>query len=145
MAASKDGDTIAVQAGTYTNDFATINTKITIIGVGGMANLVATQPPPNGKGIFVTNTDVRIENLSFSGAKVADGNGAGIRYQDGHLTIVNSQFHHNENGLLSNASPTGLGGMPKNVVMLTCDAFGVLPPISRLTHKSQSAPSKAER
>jgi Ca2+-binding RTX toxin-like protein len=107
VAASRDGDTIAVQAGTYTNDFATINTKITIIGVGGMANLVATQPPPNGKGIFVTNTDVRIENLSFSGAKVADGNGAGIRYQDGHLTIVNSQFHHNENGLLSNASPTG--------------------------------------
>lgn len=34
---------------------------------------------------------------------------------------------------ISNASPTGLGGMPKNVVMLTCDAFGVLPPISRLT------------
>ena len=34
---------------------------------------------------------------------------------------------------ISNASPTGLGGHPKNVVMLTCDAFGVLPPIARLT------------
>jgi phosphoenolpyruvate carboxykinase (ATP) len=34
---------------------------------------------------------------------------------------------------ISNASPTGLGGPPRHVVMLTCDAFGVLPPIARLT------------
>jgi phosphoenolpyruvate carboxykinase (ATP) len=34
---------------------------------------------------------------------------------------------------ISNASPTALGGHPKNIIMLTCDAFGVLPPISRLT------------
>ncbi len=35
--------------------------------------------------------------------------------------------------MISNASATGLGGHPKNIVMLTCDAFGVLPPIARLT------------
>ncbi|MBL4626947.1 MAG: phosphoenolpyruvate carboxykinase [Roseicyclus sp.] len=35
--------------------------------------------------------------------------------------------------MISNASETGLGGHPKSIVMLTCDAFGVLPPISRLT------------
>jgi phosphoenolpyruvate carboxykinase (ATP) len=34
---------------------------------------------------------------------------------------------------ISNASETGMGGHPKNIVMLTCDAFGVLPPIARLT------------
>ena len=34
---------------------------------------------------------------------------------------------------ISNASETALGGHPKNVIMLTCDAFGVLPPIARLT------------
>lgn len=34
---------------------------------------------------------------------------------------------------ISNASETGLAGSPKNVVMLTCDSFGVLPPIARLT------------
>ncbi|RMD50144.1 MAG: phosphoenolpyruvate carboxykinase [Alphaproteobacteria bacterium] len=33
---------------------------------------------------------------------------------------------------ISNASPTGRAGQPRNVVMLTCDAFGVLPPIARL-------------
>jgi phosphoenolpyruvate carboxykinase (ATP) len=34
---------------------------------------------------------------------------------------------------ISNASQSGLGGHPKNIIMLTCDAFGVLPPIARLT------------
>jgi phosphoenolpyruvate carboxykinase (ATP) len=34
---------------------------------------------------------------------------------------------------ISNASETALGGQPKNIIMLTCDAFGVLPPIARLT------------
>jgi len=34
---------------------------------------------------------------------------------------------------ISNASTTGLGGHPRHVVMLTCDAFGVLPPIARLS------------
>ncbi|MEM7438112.1 MAG: phosphoenolpyruvate carboxykinase [Pseudomonadota bacterium] len=34
---------------------------------------------------------------------------------------------------ISNASETALGGIPKNIIMLTCDAFGVLPPIARLS------------
>lgn len=34
---------------------------------------------------------------------------------------------------ISNASATAIGGHPKNIIMLTCDAFGVLPPIARLT------------
>lgn len=45
-----------------------------------------------------------------------------------------------ENGRLSydiseipNATMAGQGGLPQNIVMLTCDAFGVLPPISQLT------------
>ncbi|MEM9443359.1 MAG: phosphoenolpyruvate carboxykinase (ATP), partial [Pseudomonadota bacterium] len=34
---------------------------------------------------------------------------------------------------IPNASATGMAGHPQNIVMLTADAFGVLPPISRLT------------
>ncbi|MEK6205670.1 MAG: phosphoenolpyruvate carboxykinase (ATP), partial [Amylibacter sp.] len=34
---------------------------------------------------------------------------------------------------ISNASENSIGGQPKNIIMLTCDAFGVLPPIARLT------------
>ena len=34
---------------------------------------------------------------------------------------------------IPNMTPKGVGGHPKNIIMLTCDAFGVLPPIARLT------------
>ena len=107
VSASHDGDTIAVQAGTYVNDFATVDTKVSIVGVGGMANFVATEAPPSGKGILVTQTDVTVQNLSFSGAAVSDGNGAGIRYEGGNLVIIDSYFHDNQNGLLGNSDSNG--------------------------------------
>ncbi len=34
---------------------------------------------------------------------------------------------------IPNATDSGTGNHPKNVVFLTCDAFGVLPPVSKLT------------
>jgi hypothetical protein len=95
------------QAGTYVNDFATVNTKITIEGVGGMVHLPATMPPSNGKAILVTNTDITLRNLEFSGAQVADGNGAGIRYQGGNLIIDICYFHDNQDGMLAAADPPG--------------------------------------
>jgi phosphoenolpyruvate carboxykinase (ATP) len=33
---------------------------------------------------------------------------------------------------IANASATGRAGHPRNIIMLTCDAFGVLPPIAKL-------------
>ena len=107
VAASRDGDVVQVQAGTYTNDFVTVTEKITLQGVGGMVHMRATTPPPNGKAIMVTTTDVTVDHFEFSGAKVPDRNGAGIRYEGGNLTITNSHFHHNENGLLGNPAANG--------------------------------------
>ena len=34
---------------------------------------------------------------------------------------------------LDNIVPEGIGGHPKNLIMLTCDAFGVMPPVAKLT------------
>ncbi len=35
--------------------------------------------------------------------------------------------------MIPNASKTGMAGHPSNIIMLTADAFGVLPPVSKLT------------
>ncbi|HTW70775.1 MAG TPA: Hint domain-containing protein [Acetobacteraceae bacterium] len=116
VAAAQNGDTIDVQAGTYTNDFPqTIDINLTIEGVGGLASFVATEPPPNEKGILLIGNgsdspDVTLENLEFSGVTISageGGNGAGVRYQSGDLTIDHSYFHNNQDGLLANADTLG--------------------------------------
>ena len=107
IAASHDGDVVAVQAGTYVNDFATIYHKITLQGVGGIVKMTATVPPTNRKAILTTASDITIDHFEFSGAKVADKNGAGIRFDSGNLIVTNSYFHDNENGLLSAADANG--------------------------------------
>jgi phosphoenolpyruvate carboxykinase (ATP) len=54
------------------------------------------------------------------------------------LDLDSSRFTENTRAaypihFIDNAVPGGQGGHPENVVMLTADAFGVLPPIARLT------------
>jgi len=107
VAASRDGDVIQVQAGTYTNEFIDINTKITLQGVGGMVKLQGTEDVSNGKGLLVTNTDVTIDHFEFTGATGGSNNAAGIRYQQGNLVVTNSYFHDNQNGILANPWSSG--------------------------------------
>jgi phosphoenolpyruvate carboxykinase (ATP) len=52
-------------------------------------------------------------------------------FDDGRLTENTRAAYPLE--FISNASKTGVAGHPKNIVMLTADAFGVMPPIARLT------------
>src|ERR1700751_2718735 len=105
--ASHDGDVIQVQAGTYNDDFANINTKITLQGVGGMVKVTSDEWVSNDKGYFVVNNDVTIDHFEFTGATGSAGNAAGIRYQAGNLTVTNSYFHDNQNGILANPNATG--------------------------------------
>ena len=109
--ASHDGDVIRVDAGTYTNDFATITHKITIEGMGGMVKMVATVAPTNKKGILVVDNDVTIKNLSFSGSAISaslGGNAAGIRYEGGQMVLSNVSFFGNQNGVMGNPVIAGL-------------------------------------
>ena len=81
VAAARNGDIIEVNAGTYTNDFAIVTANVTLIGVGGIVNMVATEPPTNLKGIITVDASCTIENFSFTGAAISDADGEvrGIR------------------------------------------------------------------
>lgn len=53
-----------------------------------------------------------------------------INFDDGSITEntrVSYPLH-----FISNAQEPSVGGLPKNIFFLTCDAFGVLPPVSKL-------------
>jgi hypothetical protein len=98
-----DGDIIEIDAVEYVNDFTTWQqNNLTIRGVGGMAHLRADRMIPNGKAIWITQgNNIVIENIEFSGARVLQTNGAGIRHEGGNLTLRNTYFHHNEFSVMS--------------------------------------------
>lgn len=52
-------------------------------------------------------------------------------FDDGRLTENTRSAYPIE--FISNASNTGTAGHPKNIVMLTADAFGIMPPIAKLS------------
>ena len=61
---------------------------------------------------------------------ITDDNGV-VDYDDGTIT-ENTRVSYPINHI-RNIEPSEKGGHPKNVIFLTCDAFGVLPPVSKLT------------
>jgi phosphoenolpyruvate carboxykinase (ATP) len=67
---------------------------------------------------------------------VLDADTREIAYEDGSLTENTRACYPLD--IISNASRTGTAGHPKNIFFLTADAFGVLPPISKLTPEQAS-------
>jgi phosphoenolpyruvate carboxykinase (ATP) len=66
-----------------------------------------------------------LENIGF------EEDGVTPDYEDKSRTEntrVSYPIHH-----IDNVMDPSMGGIPKNIFFLTCDAFGVLPPISKLT------------
>ncbi len=53
-----------------------------------------------------------------------------VNYHDGSITENTRAAYPLD--YIPNAKIPGLGGHPRNIVFLTCDAFGVLPPVSKL-------------
>ena len=89
--AASPGDTIDVNAGTYTDDFLTIEQSLTLQAVGGEAKLVEDTDPPDGKAYITegqSGISVAINGFDISGVSVGDGNGAAIRYEGGNLVPV---------------------------------------------------------
>ncbi|HMO45538.1 MAG TPA: hypothetical protein PKB14_05860 [Rubrivivax sp.] len=101
---ARDGDTILLPSGEYRGDAAVIHQKqLTIRGHGAARPvLIAGGRSAEGKAILVVRDgDILIENIEFRGARVPDGNGAGIRFEKGRLLVRGCAFFDNEIGLLT--------------------------------------------
>lgn len=102
-----DGDTITVAPGTYRGDVAVITQRaLRIVGQpgpdGARPLLLADGRAAEGKAIWVLrHGDIQIENIEFRGARVPDRNGAGIRFEGGHLRLRHCLFVDNQTGLLT--------------------------------------------
>ena len=106
-AVAEDGDTVEIDAGVYQGDVAVWRaSRLTLRGVGGRAHLKAQGNGAEGKAIWVVKgNNVTVEGIEFSGARVPDGNGAGIRPEGRNLTVRDCYFHGNENGILAGDHP----------------------------------------
>jgi hypothetical protein len=100
---AQDDDVVEIASGTYEGDVAVWPQKrLTIRGVGVRPVLLAAGKSAEGKAIWViSNGTFNISNLEFRGSRVADGNGAGIRFEQGKLHVVRCAFFDNQNGILT--------------------------------------------
>ena len=102
---------VQIDAGTYANDGGALwdgINNVTIEGVGGTVTIVDPTYNASGKAAIVTGGDnIVLKNLDISGVQVSDANGAAVRYDQGSLTLINDDFHDNQNGILGAADPTG--------------------------------------
>lgn len=116
---ARDGDTIEIDPGDYLADVSVwTQDNLVIRGMGARVRLIANGASAERKAIWVMRGGkVTVEGIDFIGARVPDGNGAGIRFERGHLVVRRCLFFDNQNGIL--ASPN-----PDNVLEVTQSEFG---------------------
>jgi Right handed beta helix region len=102
---AKSGDRIEIEPGQYFDCAVWNADNLVIEGTG--PGVVITDKTCMGKGLFVIegkNTTVR--NLTLTRSRVPDMNGAGIRLDNGNLTVDNVKFIDNQNGILGGVQGT---------------------------------------
>jgi len=104
--AARDGDIVEIDSADYTDTAVWRQNRLWILGVGGRPHIRAPGKLAQDKAVWViVGSEVTVENVEMSGARVPDRNGAGIRAQGRGLTVRASCFHDNENGILTSNNP----------------------------------------
>ncbi len=106
IASARDGEIVTIAAGRYDIGEIKIRRNLTLIGTG---EVVIFSSALVEKGLLnsMPGVSLRVENITFKGARSADHNGAGIRHDGEHLTVIGSLFEDNENGILATGAATG--------------------------------------
>lgn len=103
VAAAGAGGVVELLAGLHRGQAAVIDRHgLTLRASGGRVVLQADGAHAEGKALLVVRAEgVRVEGLELRGARVAAGNGAGVRFERGSLVVSRCRFVDNEMGLLS--------------------------------------------
>jgi len=102
------GDIVKIAPGTYADCAVWPGSApgLKLIGTDGKVTLA--DKVCADKAIFVVQgDDTLVRGITFKGAKSSDHNGAGIRLESRKLTIEDSHFVGNEDGILTFSTPQG--------------------------------------
>ncbi len=97
------GFVIEVDSGEYRGDVAVwTQERLTLRAAGGRVKLIAAGAAAEAKAIWVVRGgQMSVEGFDFTGARVPNQNGAGIRFEKGFLRVRDCTFMDNENGILT--------------------------------------------
>jgi hypothetical protein len=106
---AQDDDVVEIEADRYVGDVALwTQNGLLLRGVNGRPHLDSQGHTAQDQGIWVfRGNDIAVENVEFSGARSRSRNGSGIRFFGRNLTVRDSYFHDNEDGVLTYLSPDG--------------------------------------
>ena len=121
----RDGDVVIIDPGVYQGCAIWTASGLTIQARGpegamnptAMTRPVVTGPVCGDRALFFfIGNNITVRGLTFLGARDSGHNGAGILMEGANLTVVDTQFLENENGILA-------GGPPDSVVRVSGSLF----------------------
>jgi Right handed beta helix region len=105
---ARDGSRLLIDAGEYVGDVAVWRQNDLTILADGHVRMIANGEAAEEKAIWVVKGgNVVVEGIEFTGARVPDRNGAGIRHEGAKLVVRRCRFLDNETGILSSSNPQG--------------------------------------
>lgn len=112
---ARDGDTVAIEPGSYADCAVWRASRLRIVALASPVTMSGRTCA--GKGIFVVlGSDVTVRGITFAHASAPGHNGAGIKMEGDDLTVIGSRFLHDENGILA-------GGGARSVVLIRDSVF----------------------
>ena len=101
------GETVSIQPGNYP-ECAVWPSRASNITIEGTGDVVVSDNICAEKALFVIQgDDVTVRGITFAGAHAPEHNGAGIRAEGTNLTIEDSRFIDNEEGILAGTNNGG--------------------------------------
>ncbi len=99
----KDGDTLQIGEGIYTEPLIIKANDVTVVGEGAV---VIEKTSAEGKAAIITKgNNTHIKNIECRNIAVPHGNGACIRHQGKHLKLTHVYFHSSQQGVLTGKNP----------------------------------------